>query len=252
MAPWREAAIARGYLSSAALPIRVQGRSIGALMLYSGEAGFFNASQVDLLEEITGEIAHALDALEKENQRLAAETALRSASLYNRRLIEANLDPLVTIGPDGKITDVNEATEIVTGVGRERLIGDDFANYFTAPELAKRGYQRALAEGLLRDYPLVIRHVSGKETPVLYNATVYKNESGEIQGVFAAARDITETKQAEAKLREQLAELQRWHNLTLAREGRILDLKHEVNELLGKIGQTPRYASAEILAGKEE
>ena len=147
MTLWRAQALKRGYLSSAALPIRGQGRSIGALMLYSGEAGFFNASQVDLLEEITSEIAYALDALEIENQRLSAEAALRTASLYNRRLIEANLDPLVTIGPDGKITDVNEATESVTGVGRERLIGDDFANYFTAPELAKRGYQQGLGRG---------------------------------------------------------------------------------------------------------
>ncbi len=129
-----------------------------------------------------------------------AEEAVQAASSYNRRLIEASIDPLVTIGPNGKITDVNHATEVVTGMLREHLIGDDFANYFTEPSKARVGYQKVLAEGLVKDYPLTIRHASGKTTDVLYNATVYKNEAGEIQGVFAAARDITERKQAEQAL----------------------------------------------------
>ena len=134
-------------------------------------------------------------------QRKQVEDARRAASFYNRRLIEASIDPLVTIGPDGKITDVNEATETITGVSRERLIGNDFINYFTKPEKAREGYLKVLAKGLVRDYPLTIRHTSGKTTDVLYNATVYKNEIGEIQGVFAAARDITERKQAEEEIR---------------------------------------------------
>jgi len=139
-------------------------------------------------------------------ERKRTEEALQAASSYNRRLIEASIDPLVTIGPDGKITDVNEATETATGISRERLIGDDFLNYFTEPEKARKGYQKVLAEGFVRDYLLTIRHASGKTTDVLYNATVYKNEVGEIQGVFAAARDITERKQAE-DLNRQLSRI---------------------------------------------
>jgi PAS domain S-box-containing protein len=134
-------------------------------------------------------------------ERTQAEEALRAASTYNRRLIEVSMDPLVTIGPDGKITDVNEATETVTGASRQRLVGDDFANYFTEPDQARAGYQKVLAEGSVRDYPLTIRHTSGKTTAVLYNATVYKNERGGIQGVFAAARDITERKWVEERQR---------------------------------------------------
>jgi PAS domain S-box-containing protein len=134
------------------------------------------------------------------SSRKRAEEILRANSSYNRRLIEASIDPLVSIGSDGKITDVNEATETVIGVSRERLIGNDFLNYFTEPEKAREGYQKVLAEGLVRDYPLTIRHTSGKTTDVLYNATVYKNEAGEIQGVFAAARDITERKKVEENL----------------------------------------------------
>jgi len=129
-----------------------------------------------------------------------AQAALRSVSLYARGLLEASLDPLVTISHEGKITDVNMATEAVTGISRERLIGSDFSNYFTEPQKANEGYKKVIAEGKVIDYPLTIRHTSGHTTDVLYNATVYKNEAGQIQGVFAAARDITEKKAAEAEL----------------------------------------------------
>ncbi len=124
-------------------------------------------------------------------ERKQAQEALNAASLYTRSLIEASLDPLVTISADGKIMDVNKATEFVTGVPREQLIGTDFSNYFTEPEKAQQGYRQVFSEGFVKDYPLAIRHTSGKVTDVLYHATVYKNEVGEIQGVFAAARDIT-------------------------------------------------------------
>jgi len=141
-------------------------------------------------------------------ERKQAENALHSASLYARSLIESSIDPLVTISHDGRITDVNQATEIITGIQRGRLIGDDFANYFTQPQKAREGYQKVLAEGLVRDYPLTILHTSGKTTDVLYNATVYKNEKGEIQGVFAAAHDITERKRAEENMHRMNRELQ--------------------------------------------
>ena len=137
--------------------------------------------------------------------RKRAEEALRKSSLYSRSLIEASLDPLVTISTDGKIMDVNRATELVTGVHREQLIGSDFSDYFTEPEKAQKGYEEVFSKGFVKDYPLAIRNISGKVTEVLYNAAVYKNEHGEIQGVFAAARDITERKQAENSLREREA-----------------------------------------------
>ena len=131
---------------------------------------------------------------------------LRNSLAYARNLLEASLDPLVTISPEGRITDVNQATEVITGVGRERLIGSSFSQYFTQPEEADRGYQRVLAEGLVRDYPLTIRHVSGRTADVLYHATVYRNETGRVLGVFAAARDITERKEADRQ-RETTAAL---------------------------------------------
>lgn len=134
-------------------------------------------------------------------RRKKVEKELQKVNNYNRGLIESSLDPLVTIGPDGKITDVNSSTETVTGYSREQLIGTDFSDYFTDTKKARKGYQRVFKEGIVRDYELGIRHKEGFITPVSYNASVYKDESGKIIGVFAAARDITERKIAEKALK---------------------------------------------------
>ena len=131
-----------------------------------------------------------------------AQEALRQANAYNRSLLEASLDPLVTIGPDGKITDVNAATEAVTGCTRAALIGTDFSDYFTDREKARAGYQQVFREGFVRDYPLELRHRDGHITSVLYNASVYRDENGDVAGIFAAARDITQRKHAEEALRQ--------------------------------------------------
>ena len=127
---------------------------------------------------------------------------LELASLYARSLIEASLDPLVTISKKGKITDVNKATEDVTGCSRDELIGSDFSEYFTKPEEARAVYQKVFTEGFVRDYPLAMKHKTGGLTDVLYNASIYRNSQGDIQGVFAAARDITEQKKTEERSQE--------------------------------------------------
>jgi sigma-B regulation protein RsbU (phosphoserine phosphatase) len=132
----------------------------------------------------------------------AGRQAARLASLHNRSLLEASLDPLVTIGPDGKITDVNAATEMVTGRTHKELIGTDFSDYFTEPEKAQAGYQQVFREGFVRDFALELRHRDGHLTSVLYNASLYRDDRGTVRGVFAAARDITERKRAEEALRE--------------------------------------------------
>ena len=134
--------------------------------------------------EVQGIFAAARDITERKR----AEERLKAASLYVRSLIEASLDPLVTISRDGKVMDVNSATELITGVPREQLIGSDFSDYFTEPEKAREGYQQVFKMGSVRDYPLSIRHTSGRITEVLYSATLYRNETGEVQGVFAAAQ----------------------------------------------------------------
>jgi len=177
--------------------------------------------------------------LTKRTKKTAEE--LRVAALYTRNLIEASLDPLVTISPDGKITDVNKTTEQVTGVSRERLVGSVFSDYFTEPDKAREGYQQVFAQGVVKDYPLTIRHASGRTTDVLYNASVYKNETGDVQGVFAAARDITERKRLDDELktyREQLEEMVKKRTAELANV--LKEVKDTVNVLAS--------SSSEILA----
>ena len=152
--------------------------------------------------ELSGKIARGEEVLRKSHEELQA------ASLYARGLIEASLDPLVTIGQDGKITDVNKAFELATGISRENLIGSDFLDYFTETEKATEGYQQTFSQGFIRDYPLSIRHTSGRITNVIFNTTVYKNDAEEVQGVFASARDITERKKSEDRIKKLNEDLQ--------------------------------------------
>ncbi len=113
---------------------------------------------------------------------------------YTRSLIEASLDPLVTISAEGKITDVNEASINVTGISRKNLINTDFSSYFTDPKKAQEGYLQVFEKGFVADYPLTIKHKNGNLTDVSYNASVYKDDKGTVLGVFAAARDVTNQK----------------------------------------------------------
>jgi len=177
-------------------------------------------------------------------------TVQKQASQYARSLIEASLDPLVTISTEGKITDVNAASAEITGLARERLIGTDFSDYFTAPEKAREGYKQVFERGLVSNYPLTIRHRDGKLTDVLYNASVYKDTLGKVLGVFAAARDVTAQKKAEAAVAEQrtnelerLAELERFQRLTVGRELKMIELKKEIAEKKKEIDELRRAAA---------
>ena len=172
------------------------------------------------------------------SERKRAEEQVHSASLYARSLIEASLDPFVTISPEGKITDVNEATAKITGVPREQLVGTEFCDYFTRPDLARLSYQQVFADGSVTDYPLTIRHRDQGLTEVMYNASIYKDVHGNVLGAFAGARDITSLRRVEAEIAEQrgkelerLAELERFQKVTVGRELKMMELKREIQEL---------------------
>jgi PAS domain S-box-containing protein len=132
---------------------------------------------------------------------------MQQESEYVRSLIEASLDPFITINVNGKITDMNEAFVKITNRRRSDLTGSDFFDYFTEPQKAREGYQEVFAKGFVVDYPLTIR--DHKKTDVLFNGSVYKNEQGDVLGVVVVARDITEQKIIEKELTEAkvLAEL---------------------------------------------
>lgn len=145
-------------------------------------AFFVTAVTAGQLSELAKRRAAEAEAVRKET---------RLARAHTRSLLEASLDPLVTIGSDGRINDVNVAMETVTGRARAALIGMDFSDCFTEPEKARAVYREVLHEGFVRDRRLELRHRDGHVTSVLYNGSLHRDESGNVIGVVAAARAIS-------------------------------------------------------------
>src|SRR5450830_1916128 len=143
-----------------------------------------------------------------EEERAKLDQRLRDQHFYTRSLIESNIDALMTTDPRGIITDVNKQTEALTGCTRDELIGAPFKSYFTDPERAETSIKLVLSEKKVTDYELTARPRDGKETVVSYNATTFYDRDRRLQGVFAAARDVTERKRFELALQEKNAELE--------------------------------------------
>ena len=141
--------------------------------------------------------------VEAEQKKL--DQRLRDQQFYTRSLIESNIDALMTTDPSGIITDVNKQMEALTGCTRDELIGAPFKSYFTDPERAEAGIKLVLSEKKVTDYELTACARDGKQTVVSYNATTFYDRGRTLQGVFAAARDVTERKRVEAELREAKA-----------------------------------------------
>ena len=213
------------------------------------------ASRWSLLRDDRGNPTGILEINRDITARIEAQEKLEIASRYTRSLIEASLDPLVTISLAGKIADVNKATETVTGITRERLIGTDFSDYFTEPEKARQGYQQAFADGTVRDYPLAIRSTSGVITEVLYNAAVFRSQGGEVEGVFAAARDVTERNRIAAARAEAAKAL---HELNLELESRVevrtkelrqseQQVRRKLESILSPAGDLEHFALSDVI-----
>jgi len=200
----------------------------------------YNAS---VYRDEQGNVAGAFAAARDITEKKRTQEQLRATSLYARSLIEASLDPLVTISADGKIMDVNRATELVTGRHREVLIGSDFSIYFTQPDKAREGYQVVFRKGFITDYPLAIHHADGRVTDVLYNASVYLDEQGHVAGVFAAARDITERKRTEEELSRFKHVLDNTLDMILMFDPETLQLTYVNNGVVRSLG----YSSHELL-----
>jgi len=127
---------------------------------------------------------------------------LKHESQYARSLIEASLDPLVTINTNGKITDMNEALVNITGLTHQQLAGTDFFHYFTEPQKAREVYRDVFANGSVVNFPLTLRHGNGQLTEVLFNGSVYKDNKGDVLGVVVVARDVTDQNRIAAELTE--------------------------------------------------
>ncbi|MDI5950119.1 response regulator [Flavobacterium yafengii] len=139
------------------------------------------------------------EQLKKLNTDLTAQKLL---SKYSLSLIEASHDPLFAISPEGKITDMNNASVKVTGITRLKLIGTDFFDYFTEPQKAREVYQKVFEKGFVADSPLILRHKNGKLIHVLFNGSVYKDDKKNVLGAAIVARDVTDQKRIETELIE--------------------------------------------------
>jgi PAS domain S-box-containing protein len=159
----------------------------------------FNAS---VFRDTAGRVGGILAAARDITEQKKLQEQLRESQLYNRSLIEASPDSLVTVDPDLIITDVNEQMVKLTGVPREVLVGSPFRDYFTDGERAAAGVRRTLKDGSVSNYELVLKAKGGRQTRVSFNAAVFKDLEGRTEGIFASARDITEQKKVEDKLQE--------------------------------------------------
>jgi PAS domain S-box-containing protein len=144
-----------------------------------------------------------------EAEQLQLGQRLRDHQFYTRSLFEANIDALMTTDPSGIITDINKPMEALTGCTRDELIGAPFKGYFTDPDRAEAGIKLVLSKKKVTNYELTARDRDGKETVVSYNATTFYDRDRRLQGVFAAARDVTDRKRVEEKLKLYSDKLER-------------------------------------------
>ncbi len=175
-----------------------------------------------------------------EAQQKYLDQRLRDQQFYTRSLVESNINAMVAIDTAGIITDVNKQMEVLTGCTRDELIGAPFRSCFTDPERAEAGIRRALNGGKVIDYELTARTRDGKETVVSYNATTFHDRERTLQGVFAAARDVTERQRFERTLQENNVELERARSMAE-------DANRAKSDFLSSMGHEMRSPMAAIL-----
>jgi PAS domain S-box-containing protein len=176
---------------------------------------------------------------EVEADQKQLDQRLRDQQFYTRSLIESNIDAIMTTNPSGIITDLNKQMEGLTGCTRDELIGAPFKNYFTDPERAEAGIKLVLNEKKITNYELTARARDGRETVVSYNATTFYDRDRKLQGVFAAARDVTERKRLDQALQDQNVELEKAkiaaEKANLAKSEFLSSMSHELRTPLSAI-----------------
>ena len=167
-----------------------------------------------------------------ESEQFELAQRLRDHQFYTRSLFESNIDAIMTTDPFGIITDVNKQMELLTGCTRDEMTGAPFRNYFTDPERAEAGIKLVLVDKKVTNYELTAYARDGRETVVSFNATTFYDRYRKLQGVFAAARDITERKQLDQELESAKFVAEK---ANLAKSDFLSSMSHELRTPLGAI-----------------
>ncbi len=243
MIPWREEAIQRGYHSCASFPVRMHGEMMGALNLYAGETGFFDGEIVDLLEEVTSDIAFALEGMDREAQRRRAEQELRQQA----EILDQVHDSVISTDLDGSITSWNKGAERLFGYTEAEVLGRDISLVYTADQ--QEFLQSQVIVPLKRkgahEVETRMRHKAGRDFYAHVSLSLLRDERGEVTGMIGFSIDITERKRAEQELRQLNEELER---RIASRTQELADVNRELNSRNEDLVRTSRLKS-EFLAG---
>jgi PAS domain S-box-containing protein len=254
--PWRERAARIGLGSVAALPLRCEGRLIGALMIYAGETDAFCAEEICWLEELAGDLSYALELRAVRQSRAQAEAAVLQAATEFRTVFDLTNDAIFIADSDGGFLEVNQAACRNLGYSREELLQRTMQE-IDSPESATLlpGRLAAIREYGAACFESVQLRRDGAPVPVELNvrAVTYRQK----QAVLGVARDISERKKSEAELRARAAEMARIkaeaESANSAKSEFLANMSHEIRTPLnGILGFSNLLAAGELNAEQRE
>jgi PAS domain S-box-containing protein len=257
MKPWRDEALERGYRSSVALPILVFGKVVGAFNLYASDPHFFNLEEINLLNEVVDDIAFALESIKHEEQRKQAEEALLESEKRYELASQAGLVGVWDWNLKTNDIYIDPNLKAILGYKNDEIKNhlDDWGKH-VHPDDTKNVMEKANAhlkgEAPIYEVEHRMLHKDGSIRWFLTRGTAYRKKDGKAYRVVGTDTDITERKQSEQKINNQLEELQRWQEVTMNREDRVMELKADINELLKKLGQPMRYKSQQKSSDKSK
>jgi PAS domain S-box-containing protein len=246
MNDWRDAALRLGFRAVAALPLSIAGKPMGAFNLYSEEAGFFNDEELRLLDELASDISFALEVHQREIARQQAEQALKESEHRYQDLYENAPDMYLSVDvATGNLIQCNQTVERMTGFSKNEILGRSVFELYhpDCQSASRRLFEIFKTTGVIRDAELQVRCKDGRRIDVSINVSAVRDEQGRIIQTRSVWRDITPRKQAEARILDQLNELQRWQDVMLRQSDHSQELKREVNELARRLGEPLRYPS---------